>query len=101
MRPAPCRTGKQKGSVMVNFKQIEEDALNAVKKVIADAEAHEPAIEDAVVEALGAAGAPGALASAIGVALGELLTHFKNEAAAAPAAPAASDDDFPATPAAT
>jgi|SRR5580698_1595525 hypothetical protein len=64
---------------MIDFRKLEQDALAAVKNVISDAEAHEPALEDAVVEALGAAGAPGAVAAAFGGLLSALVAHFQSQ----------------------
>jgi hypothetical protein len=73
---------------VVNWKELEDKAVSDLRTAIADAESHEPAIEDAVVLALGAAGAPSPVASAVGATLAALLAHFKNEQAVAQMAPA-------------
>ena len=92
----------------INWKQIEEDAVAKVRAVVEDAAAHEPAIEDAVVLALGEAGAPSEVATAVGTALGALLSHFKADKAAptvvvtppeAVSPPLAPLPDAPASPA--
>lgn len=61
----------------MDFAKLEREVVEALHTVVADAEAHEPAIEDAVVEALGLAGAPGPVAASAGTLLKALLDHFK------------------------
>jgi hypothetical protein len=75
---------------MVNFKALEEDAISRVREVIAEAESHEPAIEDALVAALGEAGAPAAVATALGGLASALVAHFTAQKAVAQVAPTAS-----------
>ena len=68
----------------MDFSQLEHDAMEAVRKVVADAEAHEPAIEAAAMQALGAAGAPEEVVTALGALLTSLLNHFKGTSPPAP-----------------
>lgn len=75
---------------MVDFKKLEEDALEAVRKVVDDAQEHEPAIEDAAMSALAAVGVPGPVIVAMGGLLSSLLSHFQEaQKAATPSEPLA------------
>lgn len=90
---------------MVNFKQIEEDAVKALKDVVHEAAANEPTVGQAVQVALEGAGVPPAL---VGVAVGlveNLLAHFTPKPAPEPAPttspePAQSSEQLPAEEAA-
>lgn len=68
----------------MNLKKIEEDALEAVHQVLSKAREDEPAIEDLVMEALGAAGVPSALTAAFGGLLATTLAHFNSQSTAKP-----------------
>jgi len=61
----------------MDFTKLEEDLKNALHGVVVDVEQHEPAIADGVVKALGDAGAPSVVATAVGGLLEALLDHFK------------------------
>lgn len=82
---------------MANFDALKEQVIGEVEKVIDEAKAHEPAIEDALIAELGKVGVPSSIASAVGALAAATAAHFK---ATAPAAPAAAVDPTP-FPAAT
>jgi hypothetical protein len=73
---------------MVNFSKLESEIREKVGGLLKEAEDHEPAIEDAVVQALGDVGAPPALASAAGDFLGAILDHFRSVPGPAETVPA-------------
>lgn len=64
---------------MVDFKKLEEDLKGKVEDLVHDAEAHEPAIEDAAMSALTAVGCPSEIATAFGALLSNTLAHFKGQ----------------------
>ena len=63
----------------VSLKEIESKIAEAAHNIIADAEAHEPAIESAFAAAIEAAGAPAPLVQAFEALLREVRSHFETQ----------------------
>jgi hypothetical protein len=67
---------------MVSWADVEEKLKDMLHTVLADAESHEPAIEQAAGNALTSLGAPSEVADAVQTLLTALLNHFKADQAA-------------------
>lgn len=83
----------------MNLKQLEENAVGALRDVLGKAAAAEPTVAEVIGAALEGAGVPaGLVETAKGLVTG-LLGHWQAEhAPAAPAAPEPAADPFPLDP---
>lgn len=83
---------------MVNFKQIEEDAVKALKDVVHEAAANEPTIGALVRTALEGAGVPPLLATGAVDLVEGLIAHFSAHSSHATSGGATAGVEAPAAP---